>query len=180
MSEPAAANTADAVPHAPLRVLGMPIHLERLTYTTIVLMSVLVVYDEWSELTTFMGMTLVIIGPILAIAIAHGFSEALDEIADYRRPLTWSEWRALLLSQLQVLFAAVPPLVVVGLGFLSPLDADGTINVLIWTAAVTLIALAAVAAYRAGLRGWRLVLAACVGGVIGLLVISLQILLKPH
>ena len=39
----------------PIHVFGVPFDLERLTYTTVVLMSVLVVYDKWGELTTFIG-----------------------------------------------------------------------------------------------------------------------------
>ena len=160
-------------------MFGVPFDLERLTYTTVVLMSVLVVYDKWGELTTFVGTALVIIGPILAIALAHGFSEALHDMSEAGRPSPAPNGVTCCWRRHQVLLAAVPPLLVVVVGYISPLDAESTITVLIATATVTLVALAAFAAYRAGLRGWRLLVAACVGGLIGLVVVSLQILLKP-
>jgi hypothetical protein len=45
---------------------------------------------------------------------------------------------------------------------------------------VTLIFLSALAGRRAGLLGVRLVLASLAGGIIGLAVIVLQTVLKPH
>ncbi len=179
MSDPES-SPADKVKPAPLRLLGLHVSLERLTSSTVVLMSVLVVYDEWAELTTFLGMAAVIVSPIIAIGIAHGFSDSLQAMSAAGRPLNRAEWGALLRSQFQILWPAVPPLLVVLLGWLSPLDASRTIGVLLWTGMGTLVALTAIAARRAGLRGWRLVTAACVGGVIGVVVVSLQIVLKPH
>ncbi len=154
--------------------------LDRLVYATVVLMSVLVVYDGWESLTTFGGMAVVIIAPILALAVAHLFAEAMDAYATLRRPLVAHEWRRIVLDQGPWLFAAVPPLVILGLGWISPLDARSTIVVLLWTGLATLVVLAAVAGYRAGFRGWRLAVAGLSGGVVGLIVISLQIVLKPH
>ncbi len=163
-----------------LRIGGRQVSIERLAYATIVLMSVLVVYDGWEQLATFIGVAVVILGPILALAAAHFFSEVLQAYAQLRRPLTGAElwWRVV--DQIQDLFAAVPALVVLALGWISPLDARSTIALLMWTGVVTLIGLAALAGRRAGLRGWAWVLAALSGGLVGLIVISLQIILKPH
>lgn len=165
---------------APFRLGGHPISLERLTYATTVLMSVLVVYDGWEERATFIGVVVVILGPILALAAARCFAEALQEHLEVERPLTRAEWRAILTSQWQVFLAAVPPIIVLGIGWLSPLDARSTIELLLWTGTATLMGLGALAGYRAGLRGWRWLAAAASGAAVGLLVISLQILLKPH
>ena len=154
--------------------------LERLTYATVVLMSVLVVYDGWADLATFGGVAAVIVGPVLALTIAHLWAGAIEDAAELGRPLTAAEWRWQVRDQAHVMLAAVPPLLVLGFGWISPLDALGTIAVLLWTGVLTLIGLTAVAAYRAGLRGWTVVAAAVGGGLVGLLVISLQIVLKPH
>ena len=121
-----------------------------------------------------------IIGPILALAVAHFFAEVIEAHADRQRPLTLAEWGWYAADQVQLLIVAVPPLVVLGAGWLSPLDARSTIAVLVWTGVLTLIALTTVAGRRAGLRGWRLLLASLSGGVVGMIVISLQVLLKPH
>ena len=163
-----------------MRIGGRQVSLERLAYARVVLMSVRVVYDGWEQLATFIGVAVVILGPILALAVAHFFAEVLQGYAQFQRPLTGAElwWRVL--DQIQILFAAVPSLIVLGVGWISPLNARSTITLLLWTGVVTLIGLAALAGHRAGLRGWTWVLTALSGGLVGLIVISLQILLKPH
>lgn len=163
-----------------LRILGVRASIERLVYATVVLMSVLVVYDGWADLTTYAGVAGVIVGPILALAVAHLFSEVFELHFRHQRPLTAAEWRRLVADQLHLMLAAVPPLVVLGIGWLSPLDERGTISVLLWTGMATLMGLSYLAARRAGFRGWRLLVACLSGGVVGLIVISLQIVLKPH
>jgi hypothetical protein len=163
-----------------LRVRGLRVSIERLVYATVVLMSVLVVYDGWADLTTYAGVAAVIIGPILALAVAHLFSEVFELHFARQRPLTREEWREVALDQLHLLLAAVPPLVILGIGWLSPLDERRTIAVLLWTGVLTLMGLSLLAARRAGFHGWRLAAACLSGGLVGLIVISLQIVLKPH
>ncbi len=163
-----------------LRLGPIEVRLERVVYATVVLMSVLAVYDGWAELTSFLGVAIVILAPLVALAVAHLFSEVIEEHYRLQRPLTGAEWRRLASGQLKILVAAVPPLVILGLGWLSPLDERRTIAVLLWTGVATLVVLSLVAARRAGIRGWRLAVAGLSGGVVGLLVISLQVLLKPH
>ncbi len=162
-----------------LRLGRLRVNIERLTYMTVILMSVLVVYDGWGGLTSFLGIAAVVIAPVVATAIAHGFSEALDLIAHRRRPLHAAEWRHVVADQLHLLLVAVPPLVVVAIGLVTPLDPRGTLAVMLWCGFATLVLLTAMAAWRAGLRGWRLLVAGTAGGLLGLFVIALQIVLKP-
>lgn len=161
-------------------VRGFEVNLERLTYATIVSLSVLVVYDGWADLASFIGAAAVIIGPIAALVVAHIFSAVLQGYAEKHRPLTWIELRHLAGEQLQVFLAAAPYLVVLTIGWISPLDAHNTITLLLWVGTATLIALTGAAAYRAGMRGWRWMLTSLSGALVGLIVISLQIVLKPH
>jgi hypothetical protein len=53
---------------------GAPI--DRVIYTTIALMSILIVYDTWATLR-FWGVVAVIVGPMLAIFLGHIFGAAL-------------------------------------------------------------------------------------------------------
>ncbi len=159
---------------------ALRVSLERLTYATIVLMSVLVVYDGWQQLATFAGVAIVTVSPIIALAAAHLFSESISRHAEHQRPLTRSEWREVLVAQVSFLLATVPPLLILGFGWVSPMNPRSTISVLLWTGVITLVALTGLAAARAGIRGWRRVATAVGGGFVGLMVISLQILLKPH
>jgi len=166
--------------HDHVRLFGLRVDIERQVYTTVVLMSVLVVYDGWHELASFLGVAAVIVAPVLAILAAHFFSEVLEDHSALCRPLTGAEWLGHARHQGSSLWSALPPLVVLGIGWVSPLDVLSTITVLVWTGVATLMVLAGAAAARAGYRGWRLGVAAIVGAGIGLLVVSLQILLKPH
>ena len=156
------------------------LRLDRLVYATVVLMSVLAVYDGWQDLATFAGVAAVILGPLLALSVAHLFADVLHAHSELRRPLTAAEWRHHVRDQLSWFAAAVPPLIVLAIGWISPADVVGTIALVLWTAVVTLIVLSGIAGSRAGLRGWRWWAATASGGLIGLMVIGLQVLLKPH
>ena len=134
-----------------------------MVYATVVLMSVLAVYDGWADLARFLGVAVVILAPLLALGVAHLFSEVMEEHYLLQRALTRAEWSALCLEQLKVFIAAVPPLVILAIGWVSPLDARSTIVVLLWTGVLTLVGLALLAGHRAGLRGWGLTLARAVG-----------------
>ena len=78
-----------------------------------------------------------------------------------------------------LLLAAVPPLVLLVLGRTTPFGKENVRAAVLVTGMVTLIALTAVAAKHAGYTGWRLLVASLSGGVIGLVVIVLQVVLKP-
>jgi hypothetical protein len=156
------------------------LRIDRLVYATVVLMSVLAVYDGWQDLATFAGVAVVIVGPLLALSLAHLFGDVLHAHAELRRPLTAAEWRHHARDQTSWFVAAVPPLVMLAIGWITPADVVGTIALVLWTGVVTLVVLSAVAGHRAGLRGWRWCVATAAGGLIGLVVIGLQLVLKPH
>lgn len=153
--------------------------VERLTYATVVLMSVLAVTEQWEHINTLAGVA-VVVAPLLALAIAHLFADSLEAHTNLERPLTSAEWARCARDQWDYLVAAIPALAALAVAWFGFLDAETTISLLLWIGVATLVALAATAAHRAGLRSWRLLLAALAGGLVGLLVISLQILLKPH
>lgn len=163
-----------------IRLGPVPVSIERMVYATVVLMSVLVVYDGWQGLTTYAGVVAVIVAPTLALGVAELFAGSVEAHLRLERPLTAHDWGLLLLDQVQNLLAAVPPLVILGIGWLTPDKAFSTITVILWTGLMTLVVLALLAAARAGIRGWRLAVAGLMGGVAGLIVISLQVVLKPH
>lgn len=153
--------------------------IERLTYATVMLMSVLAVTEQWQHINTLVGVA-VIVAPLLALAIAHFFADSMDAHAELERPLTGAEWLHCAREQADYLLAGIPALVALVVAWLGLLDAETTIWLLLWIGVATLMALAAIAGHRAGMRSWWLVLAAFAGGSVGVMVISLQILLKPH
>ncbi|GGN48156.1 hypothetical protein FHR83_007628 [Actinoplanes campanulatus] len=165
-------------PHS-VRVGGMTLDLERLTYATVVVMSVLAAFEGWAQLS-LLGAVAVVASPVLAVCVAHVFSEALHEHAAHQRALTRAEWVDIVRRQVPVLLAAVPPLVVLVIGRAVSIDAEVDWAVAEVTGMVTLMLLSAFACHRAGLRGAKLLLGSLAGGLIGLIVIVLQIVLKPH
>lgn len=154
------------------------IDLERQTYATIVVMSLLAVYSGWDQLS-FLEAALVMLAPVLALATAHFFSEVLHEHAELRRPLRGHEWRTAAVRQVQLVLAAVPPLLMLVIGRSLDVDVERVTLVILATGVLTLMGLAGFAGRRAGLAGWRLVVTVLAGGLVGLIVLSIQILLKP-
>jgi hypothetical protein len=51
-------------------------------------MSVLILFEGWERLATFADVALVILGPIVALAVARLFSEEMQAYAELQRPLT--------------------------------------------------------------------------------------------
>ena len=79
------------------RVGRLRIRVDRVIYTTITLMAVLIVYDGWEQLH-FWNVVAVMLGPILAIFLSHVFGEALRTRVALGRPLTRRERRAVFVA----------------------------------------------------------------------------------
>lgn len=158
-------------------VRGYDIDVEHLSYATIVVMAELGVYGGWQSLSYAAG-ALIVLAPVMAIAIAHAFSQLLHAHATHARPLTRDEWRFAAWRQLHVLLAAVPALIILALGRVTPMGMTHVRALVLITGTVTLVAMASLASRRVGYRGGPWLLASATGGLIGLLVISVQVILK--
>ena len=87
------------------------LQVDRVIYTTITLMSVLIVYDGWASLT-FWGVVAVIVGPILCIFLGHVFGATLGTRVELGKPLSRRERRDVLLQESRYLLMVVPPLAI--------------------------------------------------------------------
>ncbi|WP_207230188.1 hypothetical protein [Krasilnikovia cinnamomea] len=63
---------------------------ERLTHATVVVMAMLAVYGNGEKLS-FVDAPKVVVAPVIAVAIAHGFSDVLHALAVRQRHLTGPE-----------------------------------------------------------------------------------------
>ncbi|HEU5472368.1 MAG TPA: hypothetical protein VFV67_17080 [Actinophytocola sp.] len=160
------------------RVMGLD--PERAIYGTVVLMSVLAVYTGWEGHPHFLGIAVVIVLPTLALMLAHLFAGSMTRHMAVRRALTRPEWRQLLRDDAEFLLVAIPPITALGISWLSPLDVFDTIGVILGLGTLNLAGWGFYAGYRAGMTGWRLFASALAGGGIGVLVIAIQIVFKPH
>jgi hypothetical protein len=64
--------------------------VDRVVNTTIMLMSVLVLYDGWENLK-LIGVVAVIVGPVLAMVLAHVFAASIARQVDLKRRPTRAE-----------------------------------------------------------------------------------------
>lgn len=97
------------LPQRRIRQRSLTIDVATWAYGTVSLMAVLVVYDDWTADIRFLGVVTVVVGPTLALALAHLFAKALEfHIQESRRPSA-AQWRHLIAHAAQFLMVAIPP-----------------------------------------------------------------------
>jgi hypothetical protein len=160
------------------RSAARPVVIDRAVYGTITLSSVLIVYDGWAQLK-LLDVLVIIVGPVLAITIGHGFASSLARQAELDRPLTNAERLEAMRLASWHLLVAVPPVMLVLAMTLAGIALQTGIRVVIWVSAASLGFWGGLAAHRAGLRGRRVVLGALAGLALGGVILVLQVLLQP-
>jgi len=157
---------------------GRPVVIRHAALGTITLTSVLIIYDGWASLK-FGDVVAIIIGPVLAIFIAHAFAGGLAKFATKGGALSRSEVFDVIRAEAGFLLLAVPPLALLAVLDLAGVALGDSIRVVIWLGGASLGFLGGLAGVRAGLRGWRVVLAVAIGLLVGGLVLTLQVILQP-
>jgi hypothetical protein len=161
-----------------LRSAGRPGVIDRGVYGTIVVTSVLVVYDGGAHLR-FWDAVAIILGPMVAMVIGHVFaaSVAVYPAPDRRTmrhglvPIVRRESRFLIVCAPQILLLFVLRLV--------GLSLSDTVRVLIWCGPALLGFWGGVAGHRAGLHGRGVALGVIAGVAAGGVVLLLQVFLQP-
>ncbi len=154
------------------------LRVDRVIYTTITLMSVLIVYDGWANLT-FRGAVSVIVGPILCIFLGHVYGATLGTRVELGRPLSHRERRAVLLKESRFLLMVVPPLVILVMLRAAGVSYTRIIQVIVILGTFSLGCWGALAGRRANLTGWALAASVGYGLLLGALILILQTLLRP-
>jgi hypothetical protein len=165
------------VPAKP-RIGRLQIRVDRVIYTTITLLSVLIIYDGWTRLR-FWGVVAVVVGPILAIFLSHIFGEELGTRVALGRPLGRSERWAVVLEECRFLLILIPPLAILTVLAIAGVSYDRIIQVIVLVGVLSLGFWGAVAGRRAGLTGWSLIGSTLVGLGLGCVILVLQALLQP-
>lgn len=172
---------ADELIDHDLRVGPLRIDVAAWVYATVTVMSVLAIYDGWGDTKRYVGVVVVVLAPTIALGLAHLFADVLDFHVRRHRAPSRHEWRHLVGHAVQYLLVAVPPLLVlVVTGLLPAIDLRGSITCMLIFATLSLGFWGWIAGRRAGLRSWRLLVATGGGLLVGLVVIGMQIALKPH
>jgi hypothetical protein len=147
------------------RIGRLNIRVDRLVYTTITLISVLIIYDGWNRLT-FWGVLAVILGPMLAIFLSHLFGAELGTRVALGRPLTWRERRAAFVEECRFLIVLVPPVLILIALSLAGVSYSRIVQVIILTGV-------------ASLGVWGLVASTAFGLLLGGFFLALQAVLQP-
>jgi hypothetical protein len=160
------------------RVGRLKIRMDRVIYTTITLMCVLIIYDGWEKLQ-FWDVVAVIVGPALAIFLGHVFGAGLGTRVALGRKLNRRERRAVFVEESRFLLVPVLPLAILVVLALAGVSYTRIIQVIILTGVLSLGVWGGVAGRRAGLTGWALVLSIAYGLLLGGIILALQALLQP-
>ncbi len=144
-------------------------------------MSILVVYDGWQDLKGPVGIALVVVGPTVALGTAHAFAKILEAQVQTGQATGVGDLRKALGEFGQFVLVAVPPLIVLLVtSVLLRQSPTESIRSMVLLGVASLAFWGVMAGSRVGLRGWRLWAAGAMGLLIGLMVLLLQLLLKPH
>jgi hypothetical protein len=152
--------------------------IDRAVYGTIVVTSVLVVYDGWFNIR-LSDAVLVILGPVVAMVIGHFFAATLAAYPALGRRPTGGELFRIMGRESRFLLVCVPQIVLLVVLTLADLSLSDAVRVVIWASAASLGFWGGVASWRAGLGGWGIALGVIMGCVAGGAVLLLQVFLQP-
>lgn len=137
------AQSDDAPEELELHFLGLRMDPHRIVYGTIILMTAFALYDgsiTHGDFGTrpFLTLAGVVIAPLFALSMAHTFSEALDMHIRLKRNLSAHDRRHLLAANMQYLYLAIPPLLIVLVLRILGVEAGTVINVVQLVGALSL------------------------------------------
>jgi hypothetical protein len=161
-----------------LERLSRPFLADRIVYATITIMSVLIIYDGWQQLR-LIDVVGVIVGPVLAMFLAHVFSAATAQHVEAGRILTRKEWGGIVRIQAPFLLLCVPPVAVVSALYALGVSLTDGIRITLWLGTGSLGYWAYVAGTRAEFVGWRMVMVVAAGLLIGVVILLTQVFLQP-
>jgi|SRR5450755_1366735 hypothetical protein len=154
------------------------VYLDRAVYTTITVMSILIVYDGWKNLKLGAAVG-VILGPVLAMFVSHVFSASLARQTELHGRPGRSEQMGIIRTELRFLLLAAPALALLIILTAAGVSVGNSIQAVIFLEGASLGYWGFVAGRRAGLAGWPLARTVVFGLIVGLLVLALKVFLQP-
>lgn len=149
-------------------------------YATIMVMTSFALVDEGPESLsdgpwlTLLGAT---IAPLFALASAHAFSDALDlQIREGHR-LTRPDRLHIAAKNLQFMYVAIPPIVMLLIFVLLDIDASDAVGFIMLFGIASLFYWGVFAGKKAGLGPWRRVSFGVGYGVMGVIVLMVELIL---
>lgn len=165
--------------HSRIRLMGLRLDPHRLIYSTLIMMVALAVFDEDSK--PFTGSTVgdvfvVVLMPLAALSLAHGFSDAIDIQIRTRHRLTRADRRHIAGTSVQYLLVGLPVLLLAVIFSIVGIDVEVATNIGEALGQISLLFWGAFAARSAGLGRWAQVRFALVYSFLGSLIIVVEVL----
>lgn len=169
----------DTEGHARVHLLGMRLDPHRVIYATLIMMVALAIFDEESD--PFTGSNVgdifvVVLLPLAALSLAHGFSDAIDIQIRTRHRLTRADRRHIFGTSLQYTLVGLPVLVLAVVFAAVGLNVELATNIGEGLGQISLLFWGAFAARSAGLGHWAQVRFALVYSFLGSLIIAVEVL----
>lgn len=169
-------------PEDPRITLG-PLRVDPRTiiYSTILVLTAVAIIDPGKQpLNTaalWQGFW-ILLGPLFAISMAHGFSEAIDLQIRLHRRLTWADRRHLLTVNLQYMFIGVIAWISLLISYAVGQTVSTAMNQLYVLGVASLVAWGVIAARHAGLPRSRQVVMGINYGAIGIIIVLVEIWIR--
>jgi hypothetical protein len=160
------------------RIGRLKIRVDRMIYTTITLLCVLIIYDGWEQLQ-FWDVVAVIVGPSVAIFLGHVFGAGLGTRVALGRKSSRRERRAVFVEECRFLLVPVLPLTILVVLAIAGVSYTRIIQVIVLAGVLSLGVWGGVAGRRAGLTGWPLLISIAYGLLVGGIILALQAILQP-
>lgn len=170
------AQHVSAVPGAALSSAGRRGVIGRFVSETIVVTSVLVVYDGSASLRV-LDVVAIVLGLPIAIVIGHILAWSLSDEAGLGRRPTSGELLRTVRRESRFLLVAAPQIVLLFVLSLAGLSLNDIVQVLIWAGAASLGFWGGVGALWAGLGGWGTALCVLMGFAVGGVILLFQVAL---
>ena len=164
--------------HLYLWTLRLDVHA--LIYSTIILMTALALYDEGTDQLadgTWLSLLGISVAPLFALMMAHSFSDALDMQIRYGRKLTRHDRRVVLGTNVQYLYVAVPSTALLAIFTVARVDANVAVDITMLVGLASLFFWGAFAARKAQLGWGRQITFALGYGLMGVLVLVVELVL---
>ncbi len=114
---------------------------------------------------------------LLLFWLAHAYSRLAEQRLQRNQPLTPAGAARVLAEELMIIAGAAVPLLVELICWALGVRLTSAVTAALWTAAAMIVIIEVLAAVRADLTGWALVVQTAVGALFGLLVIALHLVL---
>lgn len=152
-----------------------------ITYSTILMLTAIALLDPTTETITLEDLGIgfwVLFGPLFAISMAHGFSEAIDLQIRYRRRLTWADRRHLFAVNLQYMIIGVLAFAVLLVPFALRWSTDAALVLMYVFGVGSLMFWGGVAAYKAGLPRGRQLILGLNYGILGFIIVVIEVWIR--